>query len=450
MNNEILIKDNVFKLFCRFCIPSVLGMLGISLYILADTFFVANGVGEKGLAALNIVLPIYSLISAIGLMIGIGAAAYSTLEKSKGNKEISNKVYSFAIVVGVAFGIIILVIGLVIPEKIVGLLGSSEELAPLGIEYIKVIMCFAPMFILNNIFLAFVRNDGKPKLAMISMIAGSLFNVVMDYVAIYVLGLGMFGAALATAFSPVIGICIMSTYLLSKRSSYKFKVEKMNHKFIKHIISGGGASFVGEISPGIVMFIFNQVILALKGDVGVAAYGIVANVALIVNGIFTGMAQGIQPIISANYGAGKLDRIRKVLRFGIITSLIIGFIAYTGGIIFDEQITAMFNGGNNLELANITVEGIRIYFIAFIFMGINLVIAAMFQSVLEMKFSAIISIGRGLIFTNICVLFLSKVMGINGVWISPVISEMLTLIIALVFAIRWFKYNDKVELIKIN
>ena len=214
VQREAILKGNITGVFFRYVTPGVIGMVGMSLYILADTYFIANGVGRLGLAALNIGLPAYNLIFGIGALLGIGGGTVFSILHGRGELGRANRPFTISAVLGTAFSLLFALLGLVAAEPIAFLLGATEETALYTTTYLRVILLFSPAFILNNIMTAFVRNDGNPHLAMAAMTISTLTNIVLDYVCIYPLKLGMFGAALATGLGSVLGLLIQLTHFL--------------------------------------------------------------------------------------------------------------------------------------------------------------------------------------------------------------------------------------------
>lgn len=204
--------------FLEYVLSSMLAMIGQSIYILADTYFVAKGLGANGLAALNLAIPIYNFINGVGLMIGIGGATRFIISRTVGDAERSRRIYTTAAISGVLAGLCFSLLGLFFVDPLTVLLGAKAETYEMTKIYLRMVLLFAPAFISNSIFSAFVKNDGGPKLAMLGMIAGSVFNTIFDYIFIFPMGLGIFGAVLATVFSPVMGILVLSLHLIRKRA----------------------------------------------------------------------------------------------------------------------------------------------------------------------------------------------------------------------------------------
>jgi len=439
---RIELSNSILKSFIKYVSFNVISMIGLSCYILADTFFVANDVGSIGLTALNLVLPAYSLISGIGLMIGMGAATKYSIYRGRNNKEKANKVFTNSIILGFLVGLILTIVGISFSYDIASLLGADKNVNPLAGVYLKTILMFSCAFIINNIIICFIRNDDNPNLSMIAMLLGSFSNIILDYIFIFPFKLGMFGAAFATGLAPVISLIALSLHFIKKKNNFKFIKCKISKYYIKNIISLGIPSFITEFSSGIIMLLFNFTILDIANNIGVAAYGVIANLALIVVAIFTGIAQGIQPIISKNYGEGKSKNVKIIYKYALITAAVVGSLCYLLGIVFSEEIINVFNKERNQELFSIANEGIKIYFTAFFVMGLNIVTTSFFASINEAKESFIISIIRGLIVVIPLILLLSRLFGMTGVWITIPLAEVSTLLISIML---YLKYTQGVK-----
>ena len=214
----------MLKKFTKYITQSVAGMIGISIYVLADTFFISVYSGADGLAVLNLILPVYGLIYAIGSMIGIGSATRYAINKAKGENTDHYFVQSvtWSIIIAIPF----MLIGIFIPDKALALLGADAGLIRLGRNYLRIILIATPFFMSNYTFTAFARNDGAPSTAMIGSISGSMFNIIFDYIFIFPAGLGFSGAALATAICPLVTMSICTTHYRSRRNHVIFGWKK--------------------------------------------------------------------------------------------------------------------------------------------------------------------------------------------------------------------------------
>ena len=358
-----------------------MGMIGLSCYILADTFFIANAIGADGLTALNIAIPVYNLINAAGLMTGVGGGTRYAILRAQGENEAANRLFSGMVLLAAGAGCALLALGALAAAPLAALLGADAVTLPLCSVYLRTILCFAPFFLLNSTLQAFVRNDGAPRLAMAGMLTSSLSNVVLDWVFMYPMGMGMFGAAIATCIAPILSLCVLATHFARPASRLRFCARGAALRPAARALGLGASSFVCELSSGVVLLVFNLLILHFTGNVGVAAYGIIANLALVGLAIFTGVAQGIQPLTSHAYGTGSATELRQLLRLAVWLVLALAVIIYLAVNLWPDPLISAFNRDADPQLADIARAGMRIYFVGFFFAGPNLVLAAYFSAV---------------------------------------------------------------------
>lgn len=354
-----------FKEYGKYTCFNVLGMLGLSCYILADTFFVANGLGSRGLAALNLAIPIYSFIHGTGLMLGIGGATKYSMQRSRETKKEGNRVFSHTMLLLCGFAVLFVAIGLLGADAITGLLGADASVFSMCKIYLKVLLLFSPAFLLNDVLLCFVRNDGAPQRSMAAMLGGSFSNIILDYIFIFHFQMGIFGAVFATGLAPVISLMILSPFFIRKKNNFRLVRCGLSGRLVAYIFSGGFPSLIAELSSGIVMMVFNGIILGLLGNTGVAAYGIIANISLVVIAVYTGIAQGIQPLVSKYYGYGDAKRLRYIFIYAVSTVVVLSGVPYAGIFCGADGIAEIFNRDKNLELQSIAVEGMRLYRVCF-------------------------------------------------------------------------------------
>lgn len=425
--------------FARYTILSVLGTLGVSCYILADTFFVSKGLGTNGLTALNLAIPVYNFIHGTGLMLGMGGATKFSVCKSQDKAGEVNQIYTNTIYLALFFSVLFVLPGLAFSNQLAILLGADTSVLEMTNTYLRWLLIFAPAFILNDVLLCFVRNDGSPQISMIAMLIGSFSNIILDYIFIFPMGMGIFGAIFATGLSPVISIIMMLPHWLKKKNTFYFVKTKMRKDIIKQELSLGFPSLIAQISSGIVMITFNAIILKLAGNTGVAAYGVVANISLVIVAVYTGIAQGIQPLVSTFYGIGDNRQAATVLKYAVVTMLSASVIVYLVIFVFAHSITAVFNSENNMELQQISVTGLKLYFISIPFVGYNIILATFFTSIEKALPAHILSILRGLVLIIPMAFLLSALWEMTGVWLAYPITEFLIALMG--FAI--YKYMNK-------
>jgi Na+-driven multidrug efflux pump len=421
------------KSLYQYIAPNILAMVGMSCYILADTFFIATSQGTNGITALNLALPIYGLIFAIGSMIGTGSAIRYTLAKATGQQE-AKKYFSNALIWDAIVSVIFIAAGLFFPGQVMRVMGADAVIEAIGIPYIRIVLCFTPFFMMNYAFTAFVRNDNAPHIAMAATLLSSLFNIVFDYVFMFPLGMGMTGAALATAVSPIVSILICMVHYLSPKSSVAFHFMVPSVKMLISSCSLGVVAFVGEIASAVTTMVFNFVLLGLDGNTAVAAYGVIANTALVGTAIFNGVSQGLQPLASEAHARGEEHEKHQILVKSIVTGIVLAIVLIAGVWFFAADITSAFNSEQSAQLAAYAIPGIRIYFIGFFAAGINIICAGFLSATDHAKESSIVAITRGIVAIIAFALILPKFLGITGVWLAFPAAEVLTLFVALVIS----------------
>ena len=417
---------NLTKQFFKYVSQNIFGLIGTSCYILADTYFIAQAAGTDGVTLLNLCLPIYNLIFAFGSMIGLGAATRYAILRAQGDaraqRYFSNAIFSVCIL-AVPF----MLVGIFRPDGLLRLMGGDADIVALGMNYARIFLMFTPFFMCNYVVASFVRNDGDPSMAMVATLSGSLFNVVFDYIFIFPMGLGLPGAALATAISPILSIAVCSAHFIKKSNTITFVRKAPSVRLLAQSCQLGISGFVGELSSGVTTTVFNFLLLRLAGNVAVAAYGVVANFALVATAIFNGVAQGAQPLVSQCYGKNEMAGARKLLLLGCGTAL--GLAALLYGVVFGytDALTALFNSENSALMAEFAHSGMRIYFVGYFFAGCNIVAAGYLGAVNRPAEASITSLCRGMVAIVVCSLVLSALFGMNGVWAAFPVSEAITL-----------------------
>ena len=437
MDHKLSIRE-----FGRYTGLSTIGAVGVSLYILADTFFISKGMGTDGLAALNIAIPIYNFIWGIAVMLGMGGATRYTIARSRGDNQAGNKIFSLVIAVTLAFSSVFVLVGIFGARWVAITLGANEEILDMTIEYMRVILIFTPAFALNQVFTCFVRNDGEPNLAMQGTLIGSLINIVLDYVLIFTLDLGMLGAALATACSPLVGMAIMWQHKRRGNNQFHLVKDMSDLRNLEKTCALGFPSLATELSSGIVIVVFNMILLSLAGNVAVAAYGVIANISLVVISIYNGMSQGMQPLMSEAYGHGDIQAARTVLKYGLATCIILSAVIYCLVFFCAGGITDIFNSENNPKLPVFAVPGLKIYFTAAAFAGFNIILQIYFTSTERALPGQVISLLRGLIVIVPAAFLLSRAFGVTGVWMAFPVTESL---VAAVGIIIYVYYNRRIK-----
>ena len=416
--------------FGRYVSLSVLGMIAVSCYILADTFFVAQGLGTTGLAALNLAIPVYNVIHGTGLLLGMGGATKFSILKSQGAHRRADSVFTHTLGMAAAAAAVFALVGALGAPQLAALLGADGETAAMTGTYLRVLLLFAPAFLCNDVLVCFVRNDGAPQLAMAATLSCSLANVVMDWFFIFPCGMGIFGAVLATGFSPVIGVIVQSPHWLGRRRGFHLRQVRPRLRTAGQVLALGVPSLLDQLSGAVVMITFNTLILGLTGNTGVAAYGVVANLSLVVLSVYTGIAQGIQPLVSRALGQGQRAALQRLLRYALGTALVFSAALYLVFFLGAGPIAGVFNSEQDPAMQAIACQGLRLYFLAAPFAGVNIIMAVYFASVEQAVPAQAVSLLRGILVILPMAVALAAAFGMVGVWVAFPVSEALVALVA--------------------
>ena len=418
-----------FREYARYTALSVVGMLALSCYILADTFFVSKSLGTEGLAALNIAIPVYNFIHGTGLMLGMGGATRFSICRSRGARREADEMFTNTLYMAAGFSVLFAALGLFFSGELAALLGADGEIFAMSRTYMQVLLLFSPAFILNDIFVCYVRNDGNPQLSMAATAGGSFSNIVLDYVFMFPLGMGIFGAVLATGLAPVIGIAIMSPHWLKASKGFHAVRTGLSAAHVQNNLALGFPSLLAQLSSGIVIIVFNAIILRLTGNTGVAAYGVVANLSLVIAAVYTGIAQGIQPLVSREYGKGNKKAQRSFLTWALYSMAVLSVLLYAGIFLEADPIARIFNSENDLRLQEIAVPGLKLYFTAILFMGYNVILSTYFTSVEKVIPAHVVSLLRGLLLIVPAAFVMAGLWGMTGVWLAFPVTEGITAVL---------------------
>ena len=413
-------KNQTLKEFFKYVSANVIAMIGLSCYILADTFFISLSLGKTGLASLNLAMPSFSIVFSIGLMFGIGGSTKFAIYKGAGDGKSANRVFTHTVFVVACFAVVFV------------LLGADGKTFSGSKTYVQIILCFAPFFMFNNVLQNFIRNDGAPRLAMTASLLGNLFNIIFDYVFIFPCKLGMLGAALATGISPVISMLILMIFFFRKKNTFRLEKTKLSLSVFGEIISLGLASFIAEFGFGLVMMLINKLFKSLGGDTAVAAFAIVVNVFYVINAIFNGISAGTQPIISFSYGQHDFARILQVLKYALITIGATAAVLYVILFFSAYGIAAIFNTEKAEDLQKLATTGIKLYFISSLFSGFNLLFSSYFSASDKGICSQIITLLRGVVLIIPLAYLFAHLWKITGLWLATPAAEMLTLVAAII------------------
>lgn len=430
-----LLKDDLKKLYLRFLIPSLGSAMVMSIYTLTDAIVIGKGVGPDALAALSLTTPLLCILMSMGILFGVGGSVQMSVYRGTGNKEKANRYFTLSFfTLAVVTLILWLIYGFGMPV-LLRVMGGNDTLYPYAMAYMRYINIFLPVAVFSNFMAIFVRADGDPNRAMAGVLLGGAANIVLDIVFVFPLQMGIGGAAFASVIGMVIQVIVGITHFFSSKNGLKFIKPKHVISSIGQIIGNGIPSFFNEFANGFIVLLFNIQILKYCGDTALSVYSVISNCVILFNSLFTGVGQSIQPIIATNYGAGKWERIKKVKNMAFVTIIIMGAIFSASGILSPNGVCSIFMHMNE-EMSAIAAKGLRMYFLAFLPMGINLLTSYYLQSILCVKSSLCISLLRNVFLSSLAILTFPLLFGGNSLWIVMPIVEVIVLVLSVVFLKR--------------
>lgn len=432
--NKIQLSDHFtyFKLI-RFVIPSIGMMVFTSVYGIVDGLFVSNVVGKTAFASINLVMPVEMIVGAIGFMIGTGGAALVAKTLGEQRRERANQYFSMLIAITAIAGIFICILAHVFMEKICLALGADSSMISACVTYGRISMYFNVFFMLQNCFQDFLIVAEKPHLGLLCTVIAGLSNIVLDALFIYVLGWGVAGAAIATGISEAVGAIIPLIYFIKPNSSLMRLVQtKLEFRPIIKACGNGISEMVTSITSSFVSMFYNVQLIKYIGSDGVAAYGVLMYILFIFAAIYIGYSMGCAPIISYHYGAQNPSELRNILNKSFRLLAGTGFLMLIIGEVFARPLSLLFVGYDD-ALTDMTVHAMRITTVCFVILGINVFASSFFTALSNGWLSAVISFLRTFVFKLSFVILLPLVMGIEGIWWSNPLSEIIAFIISIFF-----------------
>lgn len=452
MSNQKHLGDApIGKLLLQYSIPAIIGMVVNALYNIVDRMFIGNipDIGSLAITGVGITMPIMTIVLAFGMLIGIGTTANISLNLGKGNRTTAEKLLGNAFTLSIIVGLAIAITGTIFANPILNLFGASENTLFYAKEYIGIILLGCTFNILSFALNSTVRADGNPKMSSITMVIGCGANIILDYLFIFVLNLGVKGAALATIISQSITFFIILYYYTAGNSNLKLKIE--NFKLKKHLVTMtfaiGIAPFATQIANSLVQVIANNALKTYGSDLAIGAMTVISSLNIIFMMPIFGINQGCQPIIGFNYGAKKYERAKEAFKYATIAACVICIIGFISIQCFPTQIISLFN--NDPELTTLAIKGIRIYLLMMPVVGINIVATSYYQSIGKAKISMFVSLLRQVILLIPFTIILPKFIGLDGVWAAGACADSLSVIITLILLKKEFKQLDKMQLEKI-
>lgn len=425
-----------YKKLLKFTFPTIIMMIFTSIYGIVDGIFVSNVVGSDSFAAVNLIMPLIMLVGSIGFMIGTGGSALVSKTLGENKSKQANEYFSMLIYFLTGFGVVISIIGFVLIRPMAELLGADAKIIEDCVTYGKVLMIMMVPFLLQNAFQSFLVVAEKPAFGLSISIMAGITNMTLDFLFIYALKGGVFGAALATGISQIIGCVVPIIYFL-KRDSKPLRLVKcrLNGRALCKSCLNGSSEMLTNLSMSLVNMLYNMQLIKFIGSDGIVAYGIIMYVSFIFVGTYLGYSIGVAPIIGYHYGAGNTSELKNLLKKSLILTATAAIVLTALAEFLAPMLGRIFVSYDK-NLLTMTIHAIRLFSLAYIIQGFNIFASSFFTALNNGLVSAIISFMRTLVFQLIMIFLLPNIIGIDGIWLSVVAAEVLSLIISAFYFIK--------------
>lgn len=431
-------NEKIPKLFRQLFFPTLIGMVFNALLTVIDGIFVGQGVGANGIAAVNIVAPLFMVVTGLGLMFGIGSSVIASIRLANNEVKAANIIGTQAFLAGIAIVVLISIPCLIAPSNVVRLLGSSEILLPHAVNYLLWLLPGMAFLLIECVGMMLIRLDGSPRYAMWCNVVAASFNIVLDYILVFPMQMGVAGAAIATSVSCILGGVMVIVYFLRYSTTLKFYRLKtsltsllLTMRNTWYMTKIGFATFLTEIAMSVMMLTGNYVFISALGENGVAAFSIACYLFPVIFSMSNAVAQSAQPIISYNYGAGDIGRVSKSLHTALIAAIVCGFIVTAIVALGAKSIVYMFLPPDS-EAFGIACAGLPKFALCGIFFALNIAFIGYYQSLERAIRATVFTLLRGIVLIVPSFLFLPMILGVSGMWLAIPASELLTLLVILV------------------
>lgn len=425
---RIQLSDHfTFSRLLRFALPSVTMMIFTSIYGIVDGLFVSNYVGTVPFASINLMMPIFMIIGAIGFMMGAGGTAIVAKTLGEGDRLHANKYFSLFVYFTAVVGVIMAILSVIFLRPLAAFLGAEGEMLECCVSYGRIVLFAQPAFMLQNLFQSFFIVGEKPKLGLFVTVLAGVTNMVLDALFIPVLGFGLEGAAIATSISQLVGAIVPFFYFARKNTSLlSLTRTKLYARKLLLAATNGSSELMSNISASVVTILYNYQLMKFEGENGVAAYGVIMYVSFIFVAMFIGYAVSSAPIVGFNYGAQNKNELNNILRKSTVITVSAGAIMTVFSSVFAGALSSIFIGYDPY-LYEMTVRGLRIFSLSFIFSGFSIFGSSFFTALSNGPVSAFISFMRTLVYQTLGVLLLPMIFGLDGIWYSMLTAEILAI-----------------------
>lgn len=435
-----LLNGNLKKLYLKYLYASFGSALITSVYGLIDMVMVGQYHGPSGSAAMAVIAPVWNIIYSFGLLSGIGGSVLFSASRGKAGRAANgNEYFSAAVIFTAIFATVLWCTIAFFEEPLLLLFGADDVLLPLAKQYLLPVKFTVPVFLFMQLLSAFLRNDSNPGLATKAVVLGGVFNVVGDYLLVFTFDMGILGAGIATVCGAILSLIVMSTHFFSTKNTLKFVRPFRLLLKARQILTIGFSTFFIDIAMGILTMLFNRQIMRYSGADSLAVYGIIVNISTFVQCCAYGIGQAAQPILSTNFGAQKLDRIRLLVLYNLISVAVVSGFWFALTMTLPKAFIYLFMAPTEAVL-QVAPAIIRAYCVSFLILPLNIYSTYYFQSVMKPVTSFAISVARGMVISGALIILLPIVFGGYALWAAMPVTE---LVVAIFVGYAMIKSDDK-------
>lgn len=430
MNTESVYRKPVtWTAIFAVTLPTIFMTLIQASYSMIDGMFVSNILGEQALSSLTLISPYFNLFIAIGAMFAAGGSAVVMKKMGEGKEQEARQDFTSLVIISGLVGLIFGTVFLMFTQPLVGIFNTPPQVAALCREYLFAYSFFIIPQILFAVLQIYTIGSGKAKLAMISAFIGGCINIIFDFLMIKVWGMGMTGAAVASGLGMLVPCIILASGFMGKKRLLHFTAPAFRSRVLIRTIGNGSSEFASNLVSGVVIMLFNVVMLSIAGANGVAASTITFYVFGLMSALYMGYMSGVSPLLSYFYGAGETEKLKKIRNISVI---LIGVLAVSTTVlsIFGSEFLVSAFAREGTEAYILAVSGNRLFSLALLFVGFNTFSSMLFTALSNGKISAIIAFSRTFVFLVAAIILLPMVLGINGLWLSVPVSELLALVLS--------------------
>ena len=430
------------KRFLRFVLPSIASMWAFSLYTIIDGIFVARGVGETAMAAVDLSMPFTSLVFAIGVALAAGTSTLISISLGKGDLDRARGLFSQNLAVTAAVSLVITALALIFLEDIALFLGATADTWRYVEEYVGTIAVFAVFFTVSYNMEVQVKANGAPQISTVGVLSCGLMNVALDALFVLVFRWGVWGAALATGLAQVTSAVVFFVYFHTHRERLRLEPFRLDLGAYRRILPLGLSEGLNELSNGLVIFLFNRTILRVIGEQALPTYTIISYVSTLVLMTMTGTAQGMQPLVSWSLGAGRRRDCWRLMRYGAVTAALFALLSFALGELGAPLIVSAFLERDS-DIFSYSVSALRAYACSFLVLGCNIIFAGASTAMERPGPAFLISISRSLVLPAASLLILPALFGDWGIWTAPLVSELACLVLTALCALHWIRQERR-------